>query len=270
MANILIDREKYTMREKRSLLCMEIGLLLSALAIVFPYRYTIASDSILIKVITIGYVVMAFLLSIVIMLGIFNNQKIDPMARKENLLKELQEEAQKKKAVQYYLRITTQCSQLTEKCALVKECLVNNFGDDGQTGTLEDLIKKYEAVFYHNIDKSLRRLCLIDSAKTINYYSIDDLVKNDMWETATLKRGTELEQEEFELYLSHIAELHRLYNENGRIVNEIDKLLIELTSLNDSSKENDLNELKDYISALQKLNSQMCEDEELEKIMMKY
>lgn len=258
------------MREKRSLLGLEIGLLLSAIVIICPYRYTIASDNLMVKVITIGYVVMAFLLAIVIMLSIFNTPKIDPLARKENLLKELQEEAQKKKAVQYYSRISTQCSQLIEKCALVQECLANNFGEDGQAGALEDLIKKYEAIFYHNIDKALRRLCLIDSAKTRIYYSIDDLIKDDIWESATLKKGTELEREEFELYLSHIAELHRLYNENGRIVNEIDKLLIELTNLNDSSKDNDLNELKDYISALQKLNSQMCEDEELEKIMKKY
>lgn len=258
------------MREKRSLLGLEIGLLLSAIVMMCPYRYTIASDNLLIKVITIGYVVMAFLMSVVIMLGILNNNKIDPMERKENLLKELQEEAQKKNASHYFWRISTQCSQLTEKCALVKECLVHNFGEDGQTGTLEDLVKKYEAIFYHNIDKALRRLCLIDSAKTRIYYSVDELVKDDIWEHATLKKSTELEQEEFEVYLSHIVELHRLYNENGRIVNEIDKLLIELTNLNDSSKDNDLNELKDYIGALQTLNSQMCEDEEIEKIMMKY
>lgn len=258
------------MREKRSLLGLEIGLLVSALAMICPYRYTIASDHLLIKVVTIGYVVMAFLLSIMIMLSIMNNQKIDPLERKENLLRELQEEAQQKQAMQYFVRISTQCSQLTEKCALVKECLVNHFGEDGQTGTLKELIKKYEAVFYHNIDKALGRLRLIDSAKTRMYYSVDQLVKDDIWEHATLKKLTQLQQEEFEVYLSHIKELHRLYNENGTIVNEIDKLLIELTNLNDSGKDNDLNELKDYIQALQTLNSQMCEDEELEKIMMKY
>lgn len=258
------------MREKRSLLGLEIGLLLSALAILCPYRYTVASDSIIIKVITIGYVVMAFLLSIMIMLSIMNNQKIDPLERKENLLKELQEEAQKKNASHYYWQISTKCSQLTEKCALVKECLVNNFGEDGQTGTLEDLVKKYEAIFYSNIDKALDRLRLIDIAKTKTFFSIDYLIKNDIWDDATLKKSTEVQQEEFEVYISHIAELHRLFNENGRIVNEMDKLLIELTSLNDSNKDNDLNELKDYIQTLQSLNSQMCEDEELEKIMMKY
>ena len=135
---------------------------------------------------------------------------------------------------------------------------------------LKDLVKKYEAIFYSNIDKALDRLRLIDIAKTKTFFSIDYLIKYDIWEDATLKKSTEVQQEEFEVYISHIAELHRLFNENGRIVNEMDKLLIELTSLNDSNKDNDLNELKDYIQTLQSLNSQMCEDEELEKIMMKY
>lgn len=258
------------MKEKRSLLALEIGLILSAIAIICPYHYTVASDHLAIKVITIGYALMAFLMAIVVMTGIFRNEKIEPMSRKESLIKELQEEAKKKNAQQYFALVDAQCEQLHEKCALVSKCLYDDFGEDGQAGSIEELVKKYEAVFYNNIDKALTRLRLVDIVKTRKYYGIDDLIKDERWENAKLQRESEFEQEQFHLYLSHIEELHRLCNENGRIINEIEKLLIELTKLNDSNKENDLNELKDYINALQSLNKKMCEDEQLEEIMKKY
>jgi DNA-directed RNA polymerase delta subunit len=78
-----------------------------------------------------------------------------------------------------------------------------------------------------------------------------------------------LKEESGKLYQEHIDYIEDKINANERITLELDKLATELSRINDSDGENNLEPLEDYINALKNLNDNAADDE-LEQLMRKY
>jgi DNA-directed RNA polymerase delta subunit len=130
--------------------------------------------------------------------------------------------------------------------------LADNFDDDARTGEISVIIERYRNMFFKNVDRVVKRVDIMD-ASGINTNMVDKSLK----------------EESGKLYQEHIDYIEDKINANERITLELDKLATELSRINDSDGENNLEPLEDYINALKNLNDNAADDE-LEQLMRKY
>lgn len=242
------------MKNKKSLLFMEIVMGVTALIMLLGMKKTIFSPIGWIKLLSISYVVVALIMMIVIVINL-NKSDTDEEAHDASDIdiKSLFEVAKSKRLPKYAETVNAQLLKLDRRTELLKRMLSEQFGEDERSGEMDSIIEKYRSVFFKNVKKIKTRLELIDLTGLNPALSVDENLK----------------KESRQIYDEHIEYIEEKINTNEKITIELDKLTTELSRINESDGENNLEPLEDYIKALKSINDSTT-DAELDMLMQKY
>jgi hypothetical protein len=235
------------------MLALEIGLGITVLIMFLNMKRTLLSPVLLIKALSVAYVLVAIVMMVMIVTQIFKGDMEDaPMAGAEDKLAELFALCRLKGLTAYAETVEAQMEKLDKRTANMEKMLADNFDDDARTGEISVIVERYRNMFFKNVDRVVKRVDIMD-ASGINTNMVDKSLK----------------EESGKLYQEHIDYIEDKINANERITLELDKLATELSRINDSDGENNLEPLEDYINALKNLNDNAADDE-LEQLMRKY
>jgi hypothetical protein len=241
------------MKNKLTMLILEIILGITVLIMFIGMKYTILSPVTAVKFISIAYILFALVVMIQIVMQIFNdNTTVNAQDEAEDRLAELIKICRVKGLMPYAETVQAQMQKLERRTANLNTMLTDNFGDDTRAGEMSAIIERYRNMFFKNVDRIVKRADIMDSSG-INTNMVDKSLK----------------EESGRIYREHIAYIEDKINANEKITIELDKLATELSRINDSDGENNLEPLQDYINALKDLNDN-ASDDEIEKLMRKY
>lgn len=243
-----------------SLYSLEVLLGLSDVLMLAFSKYTFQSDSAFIKLACILYVAITFIIMFFITGSLVSNkaERVEKQEDNQVLVNQVTKLAAEKRLPEISTTVNVQARKLEDRADLIKKMLKENFSDDDSSGEISLLVEKYKDTFYSNLDKLRMRITIVDNSNL----------------NVNLKVDTELKVEAREVYESHMAYISDKVNLNEKIVIELDKLLTELTRINDSAGANSLEQLQDYTAALKKINDSAVdesdEDEAMKVLMQKY
>jgi hypothetical protein len=235
------------------MLALEIILGITVLIMFLNMKRTLLSPVLLIKALSVAYVLVAIVMMVMIVTQILKGDMEDaPMTSAEDKLAELFALCRSKGLTAYAETVEAQIEKLDKRTANLEKMLADNFDDDARTGEISVIIERYRNMFFKNVDRVVKRVDIMD-ASGINTNMVDKSLK----------------EESGKMYQEHIDYIEDKINANERITLELDKLATELSRINDSDGENNLEPLEDYINALKNLNDNAADDE-LEQLMRKY
>lgn len=236
---------------------LEVALGLSDLLLVLMNKYTFGSDSLIIKGLSIMYVVATFIIMFTITTRLSSN-KAEQLEKQEDysmLVVSTTKLAAEKRMPDTANTINVQARKLEDRARLVGEMLKNHFSEDSTCGEVAALVDKYKDTFYDNLERINTRLTIFDNSNPNTNLKVDNALK----------------AEAMEVYNSHVNYISDKVNTNEKIIIELDKLLTELTRINDSVGVNSLDQLQDYTAALKQINdNESEEDEQMKKLMSRY
>ncbi len=246
------------MRLKKAALFLEILIAITDIILIALNRYTILSSIMPIRIVSWIYLGATLIFMIPLIVNMFRND-----TKSESLSEELSEMNRLKTQLNglgnvkglsgYTNTMISQIDKLNDRSHLLEKMLVENFGEDGNCTDMENIITMYRNIFIKNINSVIRRLEIVDRS-TLN-------------ERRAVDAG--LKAESRQIFNEHLEYIEGKVNTNEKIVIEFDKLLTELSRINESEGENNLDNLQDYIASLKMLNDNVG-DEELAKVMQRY
>ncbi len=186
-------------------------------------------------------------------LGKTTVKELDHILDIQHYNKQLRSKGQTKRLEKYTNTFIIQINDIENRVLQIKEMLYDNFGEDRNCDEVDVILDKYKSVFYSNLNKVLKRIDIIDTTNVNNNLSVDEALK----------------KEAVEVYNSHVGFIEEKANMNEKITIELEKLATELSRINDSTGDNNLEPLQDYIQALKNLNDNTTDDE-LTQMMSKY
>jgi hypothetical protein len=241
------------MKNKLIMLALEIILGMTVLIMFVNMKHTLLSPVTGIRVMSAAYIVVAVVVMIMVVIQILKDDTAGAASLEaRNDLEELFRICRAKGLAAYAETVQAQMEKLDKRTANLEKMLAENFGDDTRTGEISVIIERYRNMFFKNVDRVVKRVDIMD-ASGINTNMVDKSLK----------------EESGKLYQEHIDYIEDKINANERITLELDKLATELSRINDSDGENNLEPLEDYINALKNLNDNAADDE-LEQLMRKY
>jgi hypothetical protein len=241
------------MKNKLTLLILEIILGITVLIMFLGIKITFLSPVMAVRFISLAYVVMAVIVMMRLVAYILKDDKTDSAEDvAEDRLEELFRLSRAKGLMAYAETVQAQMQKLEKRTDNLNRMLAENFGDDTRSGEISVIVERHRNMFFKNVDRIVKRVDIMDSSG-INTNIVDKSLK----------------EESGRIYREHIDYIEDKINANERITIELDKLATELSRINDSDGENNLEPLQDYINALKNLNDNAADDE-LGKLMQKY
>lgn len=241
------------MKSKRELLVLEVLLGISCLVVVCLGKHTILSSVLPVRILCLVYILAAISAMAGIIVSISKNsgsgERIE-QSDYEDIADRLRSLGRAKGMAIYTDTMIIQMEKLDSRISMIKNMLAENFQGDNHSQNIEEIIDRYHRIFYENISKAIKRLSIID-ARLGQTLAVDEHLRN----------------EEKQIYREHEEYIKGKANANEKINLELDRLLAELSRINDSDAENNLEPLEDYINALKSLNSG---EGEMEQLMKKY
>jgi protein-arginine kinase activator protein McsA len=239
------------MKNKLTMLVLEVILGITVLIMVVNMKRTLLSPIVGVKLLSLAYIVIAVAVILMVVRQILRDDENTGFSE-ENSLTLLFSICKSKGLVAYAETVQAQTEKLEKRTKNLEKMLDENFGEDTRTGEISAIINRYRGMFFKNVDRIVKRADIMDP------YSIN---------TNMVDRS--LKEESDKIYREHIGYIEDKINANEKITIELDKLATELSRINDSDGENNLEPLQDYINALRNLNDNAADDE-MEQLMRKY
>jgi hypothetical protein len=239
------------MKNKLTMLVLEVILGITVLIMVLNMKRTLLSPIAGVKLLSIAYIVIAVVVILMVVRQILKDDENTGFSEEDSLA-QLFSICKSKGLVAYAETVQAQTEKLEKRTGNLEKMLDENFGEDTRTGEISAIINRYRGMFFKNVDRIVKRADIMDP------YSIN---------TNMVDRS--LKEESDKIYREHIGYIEDKINANEKITIELDKLATELSRINDSDGENNLEPLQDYINALRNLNDNAADDE-MEQLMRKY
>lgn len=157
------------------------------------------------------------------------------------------------------LAVIEQIERFKKKEDKLKILLQQNFGEDSNLDSVNLAIEQADEMIKRNVKAMLNRFSIFDQ---------DEYAKLRTRQS----QNNPVAQERFRLYNEHITYLRELIGNNERVLLEIDRLMTEISRINDSASPNNLAEIKDLISSMEMLrvDGSNSENQELDNLAAKY
>lgn len=242
------------MKNKISLLILEIILSITIITMVVGMKFTYMSPIALVKVLSFAYTAVAGVMIAVIVrqLGKSDEEGYTSSEAEADLAR-LFRVSRTKGLTRYAETIEIQLQKLENRTAMLKRMLAENFGEDSHAEEISAILEEHRMKFFRNVDKVADRVEIMDLSGINTNLSVN----------------SNLKEESRRIYQEHIDYIEGKINTNEKINIELDKLTTELSRINDSDGENNLEPLEDYIKALKSLNDNTTNNE-IDKLMQKY
>ncbi|MGN0394124.1 MAG: hypothetical protein ACI4EF_02075, partial [Coprococcus sp.] len=246
------------MKFKKTALFLEILIAATDIILIALNKYTIMSQTMPIRIISWLYLAATLIFMIPLIVNIFKGDGKSDISEQnasdiEGYKVKLNGLGNVKGLSNYTNTMVSQINKLSDRSQLLEKMLKENFGEDGNCADMQNIIDMYRNVFFNNVNKVITRLEIVDRSTLNDRRSVDDGLK----------------AESRQIFKTHIDYIETKVNTNEKIVIEFDKLLTELSRINDSEGENNLDNLQDYIASLKELNDNIGDDE-LTKVMQRY
>lgn len=147
-----------------------------------------------------------------------------------------------------------QIERFSRKKNSLNMLLIQNFGEDSNLDSINFAISKAERALQANVKSILNGLAIFDQRE---------------YERISVQRpGLEVDKEKYHLIMDNVAYVRNMIKSNEGILLEIDKLMKEISRINDSDAPNDLSSIRDLISSMESLHSNKNDD--LDNLKKKY
>ncbi len=144
----------------------------------------------------------------------------------------------------------TQLQSLERKGEKLDEILYQNYGEGAENFESYSVVwRDAQTLIFENVKRILNGMAVFD--------------EQDYRRLQVQKQMTDLQKEKYEMYVSQMENLGKLTENNEQILFEFDRLLLEVSRLNDKDTEAELQAIQDITASIRKLRMEEEEGMEL-------